>query len=534
MVTLAPESPPKADRPAAIPEPRRRDSALLDQAFTRAAGAPLVTGNGVRLLKDAAENYPAWLAAIQGAKSRVYFENYIIRDDAVGAEFAAALKAKARDGVRVRVIYDWMGSLGKASRKFWRGLSEAGVDVRCFNPLQASRPFAWVHRDHRKTLAVDGEVGFISGLCVDHLWAGEPKRGVQPWRDTGIEVRGPAVCDIESAFGEVWAAIGQPLPALELAARESIASAGDVALRIVASSPGTTGLFRLDHLIAAAARRTLWLTDAYFAGVPPYMQALRAAARDGVDVRLLVPGASDIPLLRPLSQSGYRSLLQAGIRVFEWKGTMLHAKTAVSDCCWARVGSSNLNIASWIGNYEMDAVIEDEKFASALEEMYLADLDNSTEIVLRPRRRLLEVPPPWTASERRRQHAGVASPGGSASRAAAGALRLGRTVRAALTEQRVLEPAEAQVLVLVGTLLLLVAMLALAWPMLLAVPVAVILLWIAAALLARAYGLRRIRRARGQPTTKIVAADKASPDVASQNLAPKDVAPQDKPSQIDS
>jgi cardiolipin synthase len=522
---------------------------LLDQAFTRAAGAPLVTGNGVRLLKDATENYPAWLAAIQGAKSRVYFENYIIRDDAIGSEFAAALKAKARDGVRVRVIYDWMGSLGKASRKFWRGLSEAGVDVRCFNPLQASRPFAWVHRDHRKTLAVDGEVGFISGLCVDHLWAGEPKRGVQPWRDTGIEVRGPAVCDIESAFGEVWAATGQPLPAFELAARESIATAGDVALRIVASSPGTTGLFRLDHLIAAAARRTLWLTDAYFAGVPPYMQALRAAARDGVDVRLLVPGASDIPLLRPLSQSGYRSLLQAGIRVFEWKGTMLHAKTAVSDCCWARVGSSNLNIASWIGNYEMDAVIEDETFASALEEMYLADLDNSTEIVLRPRRRLLDVPPRWAASERRRQPAGVASPGGNASRAAAGALRLGLTVRAALTEQRVLEPAEAQVLVLVGTALLLVAMLVLAWPMLLAMPVAAILLWIAAALLARAYGLRRIRRARGQPTTKIVAADKTHPagssaimpssavqyqDTLSPESASRDVTPQDKPSQTDS
>jgi cardiolipin synthase len=512
----------------------------LDQAFTRAAGAPLVTGNGVRLLKDAAENYPAWLSAIQGAKKRVYFENYIIRDDEVGAEFAAALKAKARDGVHVRVVYDWMGSLGKASRRFWRGIAEAGVEVRCFNPLQLSSPFAWVHRDHRKTLAVDGEVGFISGLCVDHLWAGNLERGIQPWRDTGIEVRGPAVCDLESAFGEVWAATGAPLPELELAARESIASAGDVALRVVASSPGTTGLFRLDHLIAAAARRTLWLTDAYFAGVPPYMQALRAAARDGVDVRLLVPGASDIPVLRPLSQSGYRSLLQAGIRVFEWKGPMLHAKTAVSDCCWARVGSSNLNIASWIGNYEMDAVIEDEKFASALEEMYLADLDNSTEIVLKPRRKLLEAPP-WSPSERRRPTSGPSSPGGSASRAAAGALRLGRTVRAALTEQRVLEPAEAQVLVLVGTFLLLLAMLALAWPMLLAVPVAVILFWIAAALLARAYGLRRIRRARGQPTTKVVAADKSPSNQAPATQMASDMAQttgsprsQDKPSQTDS
>ena len=116
-------------------------------------------------------------------------------------------------------------------------------------------------------------------------------------------------------------------------------------------------------MIAAMARRTLWLTDAYFVGIAPYVQALRAAALDGVDVRLLVPGASDIPVISPLSRSGYRPLLEAGIRVFEWNGPMLHAKTAVADCRWARVGSSNLNIASWISNYELDMAIEDEDFA---------------------------------------------------------------------------------------------------------------------------------------------------------------------------
>ena len=172
---------------AIVPEqPGRRNSALLDQAFTRAAGAPLVMGNGVRLLKDATENYPVWLAAIRSAEHRIYFENYIFREDEIGAEFAAALQAKARDGLCVRVIYDWMGGLGKASRRFWRALREAGVEVRCFNPLRFSNPFDWVHRDHRKTIAVDGRVGFISGLCVDRLWAGRPERGIEPWRDTGI------------------------------------------------------------------------------------------------------------------------------------------------------------------------------------------------------------------------------------------------------------------------------------------------------------------------------------------------------------
>lgn len=489
-------APPAPAAPSSGPARGPHDS-LLDQAFTRAAGSPLVTGNGVRLLKDAAGNYPAWLAAIHGAETKIFFENYIFHDDETGAQFAEALKSKARDGVRVRLIYDWMGCVGKASRRFWRALREAGVDVRCFNPPQLSRPFDWLHRNHRKTLAVDGRVGFVSGLCIDQVWAGRPERGIEPWRDTGIEVRGPALFDLERAFAQVWAAMGTPLSAEDLAARESIPPAGNTAVRIVANAPGTTGLFRLDQLIAAAARRTLWLTDAYFAGVPPYVQALRAAARDGVDVRLLVPGASDIPILRPLSQAGYRPLLETGIRVFEWKGTMLHAKTAVSDCCWARVGSSNLNIASWFGNYEMDAVVEDERFAAAVEEMYLADLENATEVVLRPRGRRSDASP-------RREPLGSSGPAGSASRAAAGALRIGRTVSAALTEQRVLEPTEARLLVLVGAALLAIAALALIWPRLLAVPLAVILVWSALALAARAYSLRRTRRARGQPTMKVV------------------------------
>jgi cardiolipin synthase len=317
----------------------------------------------------------------------------------------------------------------------------------------------------------------------------------------------------------VWATGGAPLPEEDLAPRESIAPAGDVALRIVANAPGTTGLFRLDQLIAAAARRTLWLTDAYFAGVPPYVQALRAAARDGVDVRLLVPGSSDIPILRPLSQSGYRPLLETGIRVFEWKGSMLHAKTAVSDCCWARVGSSNLNIASWFGNYELDAVVEDERFAAAVEEMYLADLEYSTEVVLQPRRRRHDAhSKAWAPSgERQRRDAiGLSGPAGSASRAAAGALRLGRTVSAALTEQRVLEPTEARLLVLVGAALLGIAALALLWPLIVAAPLSIILVWSGLALLARAYTLRRMRRARGQPTMKLVRTTATAPEAGAE------------------
>jgi cardiolipin synthase len=490
---------PSTDAPIAAHE-----SALLARAFTRAAGAPLVHGNAVRLLKDAQENYPAWLAAIRAAQHRIYFENYFIADDECGAGFAAALSERARGGVKVRLIHDWMGSYPKASRRFWRSMIEAGVEVRSFNPPQLRSPFGWFHRDHRKMLAVDGRVGFVTGLCVGQMWAGDPARGLDPWRDTGIEIRGPALRDIEQAFDNVWKTMGPPIPHDECGPRESIATAGGVAVRIVANAPGTTGLFRLDQLIAAAARRTLWLTDAYFAGIPPYVQALRAAAMDGVDVRLLVPGSSDIPLLRPLSQAGYRPLLEAGVRLFEWKGSMLHAKTAVADGAWARVGSSNLNIASWIGNYELDAVIENEAFAAEMERMYLADLEYATEIVLQPRRRRIDgTRREAGAPSRRPGLVGLSGAGGSASRATAGALRIGRTVGAALTEQRVIAPNEARVVGIVGILLLGIVVVAILWPLIVAVPVAFLCGWLSIALLARAHALRRERRARSLPRTRV-------------------------------
>lgn len=519
--------------PAFLPARRAhgsRDANVLDQALTRAAGTPLIAGNAVRLLKDAAQNYPAWIDAIRSATRAIYFENYFITDDEIGQEFSAALSAKAREGVDVRVVYDWMGAFGKASRGFWNRLRDSGVKVRCFNPPDLSSPLGWLHRDHRKSLVVDGRVGFVTGLCVGQPWLGDPKRNIQPWRDTGVEVRGPALRDIERAFEQVWAAIGAPMPdsealsaAMDRGARDmsaiearspnlssatsqaesaaatgsSIELPGDVSLRIVANAPGTAALLRLDQIVAGAARETLWLTDAYFAGIPVYVQALRSAALDGVDVRLLVPGASDLPILRPLTQAGYRPLLEAGVRVFEWKGTMLHAKTAVADGRWARVGSSNLNIASWIGNYELDAVIENEGFAASMEQMFEEDILNATEIVLRPSRwgRRRTVRPETPRPTRPALHyIGMGGRGGSASRAAAGALRIGRTVSAALSEQRVLAGTEGKTVAIAGVVLFLLAAAMVVWPRLIAIPIAILCAWFAIALLSKARVMRRERR----------------------------------------
>jgi cardiolipin synthase len=468
------------DTPVSHRPPRRTqpERLLAEQAFSRAAGAPLSGGNALRLLRDATGNYPAWLAAIRNATRSIHFENYIIQEDDVGREFLDALTERARAGVKVRLLYDWMGSVLLSSSALFRPLREAGGEVRAFNPLRLDSPLGWLGRDHRKVLVVDASLGFVSGLCVSHRWLG--RREAAPWRDTGLEVRGPAVADILAAFAQTWALCGPPLDAAELPPSANLAPAGDVLLRVIASSPYTSGLYRLDQLIAAMAEESLWLTDAYFVGTPAYVQALCAAALDDVDVRLLVPSTSDLPLVSPFSRAGYRPLLEAGVRIYEWNGTMLHAKSAVADGRWARVGSSNLNIASWISNYELDVAVENEGFAAEMESMYLEDLEQATEIVLNPRRKIR--PREQRRHRPRLRKSGVAS-----------AVRLGHTVAAAMQQQRVLGAVEAFTLFVIGAVLLGLGALWIAWPRLLAWPAAVISLWLAVAVLLQALRLWRRR-----------------------------------------
>ncbi len=471
---------------------------LADRALSRAAGAELLGENQVSLLKDAGENYPAWLNAINAAKHHIYFESYFICDDCVGRQFKDALIAKAREGVRVRLIYDWMGNLGKASSRFWRQMCEGGVDVRCYNPPRVGTPLGWLSRDHRKMLVVDGSQGFISGLCVGRMWIGDPANAVEPWRDTGVEVRGPAVLDIEQAFAQTWSLTGEPIPQLEFTQGSAAVSAGDMHARIVASLPATAGMIRLDELVAALARNRLWLADAYFAGTASYLQALSAAAKDGVDVRLLVPNTTDIPVLRPLSRVGFRPLLEAGVRVFEWNGTMMHAKTALADGHWARVGSTNLNVASWFGNCELDVVVEDGWFAREMEAMYLQDLAHATEIVLDLKKKVHPL------SDTHRWRPGSAGRSGSAGQAAAGAIRIGNAIGAALANRRELEPVEARLMLTVGVILLTLAFLFALLPRLLVYPLVIFWAWVAVTLLYRGWQLHRKgkRETTTTPTSK--------------------------------
>ncbi len=444
-----------------------------DDPFTRVTGSAPVAGNQVTLLRDATENYPRWLAAIEGAEKRIFFESYIIHDDKQGALFSEALISKARDGVDVKLIYDWMGGLGNTPRRFWRNLRENGVEVRCYNPPNLFDPLGVLSRDHRKTIIVDGNISFVSGLCVGQDWVGDPENNVPPWRDTGIELHGPAVADVEAGFADVWRLMGTPIDPKELTPAEEIEKAGSTEIRVVRSLPGQAHMYRVDQLLAGTVTESIWLTDAYFVGVPSYLQGLKDAAADGVDVRILVPQSTDITLIRDTTRSTYRPLLEAGIRVFEWGGTMVHAKTAVFDGRYSRVGSTNLNIASWFGNYEMDVFLDDAAFAAEMEEMYLNDLANCTEIVLADTARSKRRPVTERRAEKKKG-------GGSVRKATAGALNAATSISSAIAKKTPLGPAEARLLFILGIALLAIALSFLFFPRLSSIPLIIFLLLLAA------------------------------------------------------
>jgi cardiolipin synthase len=474
-----------SSQPVTSTSPARPAGNLTAQALERATGAELSEGNAVELLIDARAHFDAWLAAIRAARTSILLENYIIVDDEVGREFLAALSQRAAAGVHVCVIYDWLGCLGNFRKSFWRVLREAGGEVRAYNPPRLDSPFGWLSRDHRKMLVVDGDVAFVSGVCLSAKWLGDPARSIAPWRDTGITLHGPACAEVALAFAENWAQLGAPLDPIPA----TPARAGDAALRVIATTPNHASVYRTDLYVAAIARKTLWLTDAYFVAFAPYVQALCAAARDGVDVRLLVPGTSDLQLVARLSHAGYRPLLEAGVKVFEWNGSMIHAKTAVADGRWARVGSSNLNVASWLTNCEIDVAVENEAFAQCLAAQYEADLCNATEVVLDERARPRRMQP--TSKHARGGR-------GSSSRAAAGALRLVNTVGAAIGDRRVLGSADAGLLPPAALLLIVLAVLAAIWPRLVAWPLALIALWVGISLLLRWRKLKRARERVGE------------------------------------
>ncbi len=366
---------------------------MAERALARAGGTRFIPGNATRLLLDGPEAYPAMLDAIDRADSWIHFENYIIRDDATGRRFAEALAARARAGVTVRLLTDWLGSRG-LGRRLAADLRAAGVELRRFNPPRVLDILGNLARDHRKLLVTDRGTAIIGGLCIGDEWTGDLPRGRQPWRDTAVQLDGPVAIALDSAFEMTWKLAGGRIPPGRH--EGTLPAAGEAEVGVIIGEPRRARIQRVVELLAAGAVDRLWITDAYLVAPRSLFQALLDAASGGVDVRLLVPGASDLPVIRNLTRIGYRALLQAGVRIFEWEGPMLHAKTIVADGAWCRVGSSNLNSSSLMGNYELDILLHDPALGALLEAQFRRDTACSAEVewaAPHRGRRLDRVPP---------------------------------------------------------------------------------------------------------------------------------------------
>jgi cardiolipin synthase len=373
----------------------RRDLALVPipsfaLGLWRLAAADVSSGNRVSLLRDGPATFDAMVELIDNATTSVALESYIFRSDDVGHRMGDALTRAVRRDVTVRLQLDWIGSRG-TSRKFLRSLRAAGVKVAIFNPMGFRRWMGMVPRDHRKLLVVDDSIGITGGLGVGREWTtGVQRTHRSRWRDTAVRIEGPAARDMEQAFDRMWdrttgterRGSHRFLRRKARGAHLDPATDEPALVGIIEGEPLRLRVSRALQIQAISAKRSIWIATAYFTPSPSEIEALNGAARDGVDVRILVPSRNDHPWVSLLARRFYRRLLTNGVRIWEWQGEMMHAKTTVIDGRWVRVGSTDFNPLGVGINYELDAVIQDKTLGAAAEEMFLADLEESREVSL--------------------------------------------------------------------------------------------------------------------------------------------------------
>jgi cardiolipin synthase A/B len=359
---------------------------LFEVLLRRIDASPIHRGNAVTLYFDGTAAFAAMAEAIAAAREEVLLEAYILKDDAAGRALADALESAARRGAAVRVLADAFGS--SATRgSFWRRMEERGLDVRLYHPFF---PYLWYqpYRDHRKILAVDRRVAFTGGMNVGEEY-GSPARGPsagRSWRDTHARIEGAAAWEMAVVFREGWEdAGGAPFEIAPLARPPADAPAPPGASVLVLDSSPGRGHEETASVIAAslaASRERFWLTNAYFAPRRGALPLLAAAARRGVDVRLLLPGLSDVPLVRHAGHGSYRYLLRRGVRIFEYRASVLHAKSFTADGYVSMVGSTNMDFRSFHFNAECNLVALDAGVARTLEERFTADLADADEVTL--------------------------------------------------------------------------------------------------------------------------------------------------------
>jgi cardiolipin synthase len=347
----------------------------------------------VTLLQDGGGTFDAMLALIESARETLDFEGYIFRRDEIGDRFVKAFADAAERGVRVRVLVDWLGRL-PTPWSYFKQLQREGLDVQPFNPPGFRAWFGLLPRDHRKVLVADGKSGITGGIGIGVEWKhGMIRRRRSPWRDTAVRIDGDAAKDMQQAFERMWAlARGRrgPRPRLMRAPRASFLNTRLHPGSLVGIIEGEPGKFRVSRALqiqSVAAEKSIWIASAYFMPSSSEIEALSGAARDGVDVRVLVPSRYDHFWLRGLMSRSYQRLLRNGVRIWEWRGEMMHAKTSVVDGRWVRIGSTDFNPLGVSINFELDAVIEDAALGAAAEAMFMEDLAKSRE--LRPSARTL-------------------------------------------------------------------------------------------------------------------------------------------------
>ena len=366
----------------------------LEQAVS---DSPLVEGNRIALLQDGPQTYGAMLAAIETARDHINMETFILEAGEVGDRFAAALINKQRQGVQVNLIYDAAGSFDTPTDFIMR-LREAGIHTLEFNPinpLTAKAGWNLNNRDHRKLLIVDGKTVFLGGVNISSVYlsgslsggfsqgAKQPKATDQPWRDTDLQIDGPVVAEFQKLFLDTWerqkGETMEPRTYFPTLQRQ-----GNEVVRAIGSSPQSGVSLMYVTLLSAinSAETEVLLTNAYFVPDPQLLDALMAAAKRGVDVRMVLPAKTDSGLVFHIGRSHYEDLLESGVKIFERRDAMLHAKTALIDGVWATVGSTNLDWRSFLHNDEVNAVVLGVNFGNQMRAAFESDVARSEQIVL--------------------------------------------------------------------------------------------------------------------------------------------------------
>ena len=355
------------------------DFTLNEATFLPSAlpGAAMTAGNKLELLENGDAVFPAMLAAISSAKKTVNFAAYIFWSDEVGARFRDALAERAAHGVAVRVLLDAIGSPGRHMKASdVEVLRHAGCHMEFFHPMRPWMLWVFNHRNHRRILVADGALAFTGGVGFAEPWLGNAD-SKKHWRDTQVRVEGPAVRGLQRAFQENWSEVtGEALVGEEFF--PALTQIGASSVAVVPSSPlaAMSGAGRVYAISLAAATKEIWIANSYFLPDDATAGLLVAAVKRGVDVRVIVPSdeQSDVPATKAAGRSAFGSLLEGGVKIFEYQPTMFHLKTMVVDGVFSTLGSANFDERSFHLNEEINLFVYDGAFAGQMKESYRRDL----------------------------------------------------------------------------------------------------------------------------------------------------------------